>query len=327
MAIRTTVIGSYPKVTEDGSDNLPGTIDRWQRQLVGDDSLEQELQKVTRRVLREQEEAGLALVSDGQIRWEDLAHGIVRSAGGIKRGTLRRFFDNNVYYRRLEHEGTVQWKKAAVAEEFRQASQWTKKPIKATLPGPLTLVLSTEMNKNQSAPQLLAQYADLLRKEGQALEKAGAQAIQLEEPAWRPGEPLLKEAVEAINRIFQGIQAKRWVAFYFSDLSRIMPELAGFKEVDVISLDLVTGPGLLNRLEELKWSGELALGLVDARNTKLEDPKELCQQIQKAAQAFPAERLWLAPNCSLEFLPHDAAIKKLKLLKEASQRCQTPENI
>ena len=318
MIIRTTVIGSYPKVIENGSDNLPGTIDRWQRQQVGDEALEQELQKVTRRALREQEEAGLDLVSDGQIRWEDLAHPVVRSSTGIQRGPLRRFFDNNTYYRRLEHEGSVQWKKSSVVEEFRQASGWTKKPVKATLPGPLTLVMATELREDQTAAQLLSQYAELLRKEVEELEKAGAPVIQLEEPAWRSGEPLLKQGVEAVNQIFKGIKAKRWLAFYFQDLTPLLPELAGFKEVDLIALDLVSGPGLVNRLKDLKWAGEIALGVVDARNTKLEDPQELKLLIQKATQAIPADRLWLAPNCSLEFLPHEAAVKKIKLLKAAA---------
>jgi len=318
MSIRTTIVGSYPKVVETGADNLPGTIDRWQRQLVSDEGLEQEIQKVIRRVIEEQESAGLDLVTDGQIRWEDLGHPVARSAQGIQRGALRRFFDNNVYYRRLELNGGVQWKKSAAAEEFQFASRLAKKPVKVALPGPLTLVTFTEIQKGQSPSALLSFYSDLLRKEVEALEKAGVKEIQMDEPAFKAGEPLLEPAIEQVNRIFKGIKARRWVCCYFHDVSALLPVLAKL-QVEILGLDLVTGPKVAERLKEFKWSGEIALGLVDARNTKLESVQELVSQIKKVAAAVPLDRLWLSTNCGLEFLPHEAAVKKLQLLSQVGQ--------
>ncbi len=326
MSIRTTVIGSYPKVTETGSDNLPGTIDKWQRQLVNDQGLEQELQKVIRRVIREQEEAGVDVISDGQIRWEDLNHAIVRGAEGLGRGTLRRFFDNNVYYRRLEWKNGVSWKKSAAAEEFKFASGAAAKPVKVALPGPLTMVVSTEPKPGQTREQLFTAYEGLLRKEMQELEKAGVKEIQIDEPSLSAGEPLLEQTIAAINRIFDGVKARRWVAVYFQDVSTILPALAKLK-AEVLALDLVSAqeknPSLHSRVAEwLKsgaWKGEVALGLVDARNTKLEDPADLKKKIQFFAQAVPVQRLWLSPNCGLEFLPHESAVRKLKVLRETAQ--------
>ena len=318
MSIRTTVVGSYPKVVETASDNLPGAIDRWQRKLIGDEALEQEIQKVIRRVIQEQESAGLDLITDGQIRWEDLAHPLARSSQGINRGALRRFFDNNVYYRRLELNGGVQWQKSSVSEEFQFTSELAKKSVKVALPGPLTLVTFTEIQKEQSSAALLSLYAGLLRKEVEVLEESGVKEIQLDEPAFKPGEPLLEAAVEAVNRIFRGIKARRWVACYFHDLSSILPTLAKL-QVEVLSLDLVTGPKVADRLKEMKWNGEIALGLLDARNTKLESVPELVPQIEKVAAAVPSDRLWVSPNCGLEFLPHESALKKLQLLRQVGQ--------
>lgn len=326
MSIRTAVIGSYPKVTESGSDNLPGTIDRWQRQLVNDAGLEQELQKVITRVIQEQEKAGLDLVSDGQIRWEDLAHGAARSAQGIHRGALRRFFDNNVYYRRLELESGVSWSKSRAAEEFQFASKTSKKPVKVSLPGPLTLVLSTEAKPDQTREKLLVLYTDLLKKEVQALEKAGVKEIQLDEPAFDLKDPLLSKAVEAVNQIFQGVKARKWVAVYFQDVTALLPALSKL-QVDVLALDVVSpqekNPDfiakLAAKLAEGVWTKEIALGLVDARNTRLEDPAKLKQQVAQFTKAIPADRLWLTPNCGLEFLPHASAEKKINLLCEVAR--------
>ncbi|MBI3616026.1 MAG: hypothetical protein HY211_05870 [Candidatus Omnitrophica bacterium] len=318
MSIRTTVVGSYPKVIEGSSDNLPGTIDRWQKKSVPDEALEQELQKVIRRVIQEQEGAELDLITDGQVRWEDLAHPIARSARGLNRGALRRFFDNNVYYRRLESNGGLQWQKSSTAEEFQFASKAAKKPIKVALPGPLTLVTFTEISKGQTPASLLALYADLLRKEVEALEKAGVKEIQLDEPAFKAGEPLLDAAVEQINRIFKGIKARRWVACYFHDLSSILPALSKL-QVEVLSMDLVTAPKLADRLKEFKWSGEIALGLIDGRNTRMDSAPEVISQIKKVSAVIPLNRLWVSPNCGLEFLPHEAALKKLQILRQVAQ--------
>ena len=327
MSIRTTVIGSFPKVTETGADNLPGTIDKWQKQALTDAQLQQELEKVTRRVIGEQEQAGIDVITDGQVRWEDLNHAVVRGSEGLERGTLRRFFDNNVYYRRLEWKNGVSWKKSAAAEEFKFASGAAKKPVKVALPGPLDLVVSTEPKPGQTREQLFSAYEKILRQEVEALAKAGVKEIQIDEPSLAAGEPLLEKAVEAINRIFDGIPARRWVAVYFHDVSAILPALSGLK-ADVLALDLVSAreknPQLLEKtaawLKQGGWKGEVALGLVDARNTRLEDPAEVAKLAAVFKQAVPAERLWLAPNCGLEFLPHEAAVKKLKVLKEAAQQ-------
>ncbi|MBI3318908.1 MAG: hypothetical protein HYZ90_07225 [Candidatus Omnitrophica bacterium] len=325
MSIRTTLVGSYPKVSHTGADNLPGAIDRWQRKFLSDEALEQEVQKVIRRVLREQEEAGLDLVTDGQIRWEDLPHPIARSAQGISRGALRRFFDNNVYYRRLETNGGLQWVKSAAAEDFEFASSNSRQPVKAVLPGPLTLAISTEPKPGQTPERLLALYSQLLRREVEALAAAGAKEIQIDEPSLRPQEPLLSKAVvEEINGIFGGIRARRWVACYFQDLAPILSELTRL-QVEVLSLDLVSrsnGSQLSQIADHLQrdWKGEISLGLIDARNTKLESAEALKQSAAVFAQAIPADRLWLSPNCGLEFLPHESAVKKLSLLSEAARR-------
>lgn len=314
---RTTVVGSYPKVTEKGEGNLPGVIDRWQKKALDDGALEQELRKVTGRVIREQEEAGIDLITDGQICWEDLPHPIVRASTGIKRSTLRRFFDNNVYYRRLEVDGDVRWTKSALSEEFRFASSVAKKPVKASLPGPLTLVVSTHLQGSQSREKLLSLYADLVRKGVEALAAAGAKEIQLEEPAFGKEEPLTAQAVEAVNRIFQGVKARRWVACYFQDVTPILPQLAKL-QVEVLHLDLVAAPGLIEHLKKGIWPREISLGLLDARNTKLESAAELKKKISQITQAIPEERLWLSLSCGLEFLPHSSVLKKLQLLREAA---------
>ncbi|MCM8794934.1 MAG: hypothetical protein NC819_03935 [Candidatus Omnitrophica bacterium] len=314
--IRTTIVGNYPKVSDHSDDNLPGVIDKWQRKLLGDAELENEIQKVIRRVIWEQEEAGLSLVTDGQIRWEDLPHPIVKSVSGLRRGVLRRFFDNNVYYRRLELAGPVRWQKSVVADEYRFAAQNARKPVKVSLPGPLTLVEATQINNGTSRESLLDIYTELLVREIETLNKTGVRDIQIEEPALGQDEPLAEKAIERLNRIFKGITtARRWLALYFRKIASLLPKF-GKLQVEVLSVDLVTNPDVLDLLRGGVWTKDIALGLIDARNTKLESAAEIKRVIGKLTDAIPLDTLWLTPNCGLEFLPHEVVKRKLRLMQE-----------
>ncbi|MBI4227922.1 MAG: hypothetical protein HY600_06620 [Candidatus Omnitrophica bacterium] len=323
--MKTTVVGSYPKVTDDNQENLPGLIDRWQKQQVNDAGLEQALQGATRRVIQEQERAGLDLITDGQIRWEDLTHPVGAALLGVTLGGLRRYFDNNVYYRRPLISGAPTWTAPILANGFQQARGMATKPLKVALPGPLTFtVLAEDQRNGQAKPErLLREMTSALRKEVEALAAAGATHIQLDEPALEPNQPMAEAGIQAINDVFRGIQATRWVALYFHDVTPLISRLAAM-DADVLSLDLVTGPALAGRLSALPQ--QVALGVLDARNTQLESPDAVAALVDQAVKGRAA-RVWLTPNCGLEFLPHGRALQKLELLVSVARRVagqQTP---
>lgn len=320
--MKTTIVGSYPKVTEDNQENLPGVIDRWQKQQVDDAGLEQALVGATRRVIQEQEKAGIDLITDGQIRWEDLTAPVGAKLRGVKLGGLRRYFDNNVYYRRPLVSATPTWTAPILVDWFKLAKGVATKPLKVALPGPLTFTVMAEDSRNgQAKPeQLLREVAAALRKEVEALAAAGATQIQLDEPALEPNQPMAAAGIQAINEVFRGITATRWVALYFHDVTPLVSKLAAI-EADVLSLDLVTGPALAGRLSALPQ--QIALGVLDARNTKLESVDAVATLAERAlrqCQGGRGDRAWLTPNCGLEFLPHARALQKLDLLVSVARR-------
>ncbi|MBI4313580.1 MAG: hypothetical protein HY594_02065 [Candidatus Omnitrophica bacterium] len=324
--MKTTVVGSYPKVTEDNAENLPGVIDRWQKQQLTDADLEAALVKTTTRVIQEQEKAGIDLITDGQIRWQDLTHPIGEGLKNVKLGGLRRFFDNNVYYRRPLIHGTPAWEKPILADWFKQAREiaqkitqkTTEKPLKVSLPGPLTFtVLAEDLRNGRSKPEsLLKEMTVAIRKEVEALAAAGATHIQLEEPALEPNQPLLDAGIAAINEVFSGIKATRWVTLYFFDVTSILPRIAKI-QADVLGLDLVTAPQLAAKVGSLPQ--QLALGVIDARNTRAETTDQIRSLVEPVASKRPADSVWLSPNCGLEFLPQGRALKKLDILVQAAR--------
>jgi len=314
----TTVVGSFPKVAESGyGTTLIGAISRWQRQELSDAELEQVFQEITRAVIKEQEQAGIELLTDGQIRWEDLVTPLARKVEGYEINGLNRFFDNNVYYRRpILHRTPVRTSPIFLGE-YLFARGCTSRPVKVVLPGPYTVVALSEDRYYKHERPFLRSIAKILNEEARTLAQAGALMIQFDEPALGFGRPPLREVVEAINMTTSGVKAKTALLTYFGRLSREILDALQRCHVDVIGVDMVSDPKAIAVLKRVKWTKELALGCLDARNTKLESVTELHALFDVVRKVVPVDRLSVNPNCGLEFLPFEQASQKLKRLVEA----------
>lgn len=315
----TTMVGNYPKVAEGAySTQLIGRTTKWQRKELTDAQLEQTCRQITRAVLREQEQAGLDLLTDGQIRWEDLVTPLARRIDGFEINGLSRWFNNNVYYRRpILHKAPVR-KGPLVVEEYRFASGASKKPVKAVLPGPYSFAVLSEDRFYKSQRPLVLKLAEILNEEAKALAKAGAPIVQFDEPALTFGKPNIALVVEALGIATKGVGAKTAVYTYFGALNGSFQPLMKAK-VDIVGVDVVSDPASLAALKRTKVTKALAIGCLDARNTKLESVKELHAIFDVVTHLVPPEDLYVNPNCGLEFLPHTQALAKLKRLGEAAR--------
>jgi len=313
----TTMVGNYPKVAEGAySTKLIGAITKWQRKELTDTQLEETCREITRAVLHEQERAGLDVLTDGQIRWEDLVTPLAKGVEGFEINGLSRWFNNNVYYRRpILHKAPVR-KRPILVDEYRFAAGSTKKPVKAVLPGPYSFTVLCEDRHYKSQRPFVMKMAEILNEEAKALAKAGARLVQFDEPALTFGKPNLKLVVEALGIATKGVAAKTAVYTYFGALNGSFQALMNAK-VDVVGVDVVTEPKALVALKKTKITKALAVGCLDARNTKLESVKDLHAIFDVVTQLVPADRLYVNPNCGLEFLPHAQALAKLNRLGEA----------
>ena len=313
----TTVVGNYPKVAEGAySSTLIGAITKWQRKELTDAQLEQTFQQITRAVIREQEQAGLDVLTDGQIRWEDLLTPIARHLEGFEINGLERWYNNNVYYRRPVLHKTPVWKKPILVEPFRFAAGCTRKPVKAVLPGPYTFARMSEDRFYRSEKKFAMKMAEILNAEAKALEQAGASLIQFDEPSLAYGAPDVKVAVAALNVATKGLKARTAVATYFGSLNGAFAPLMK-AHVDIIGVDVVSDPSALSALKKAKITKPLAIGCMDARNTKLESVKELQSTFKAIRRLLPNDQWFVNPNCGLEFLPHGNALAKIQRLTEA----------
>ncbi len=319
----TTMVGSYPKVAEGGyGTKLIGSLSRWQRQELTDAQLEDVCREITRAVITEQEDAGVDLLTDGQIRWEDLVTPIAKRLDGFEINGLTRWFDNNVYYRRPILRKAPARRGPMLVDDYRFAASCTARPVKAVLPGPYTFVRMSEDQHYRSETTFVRRMAELLNAEAQALAAAGAPVIQFDEPALGFGTPNLTLALEGLDLATTGVKAKTALAVYFGALDGTLSVLLAKAPVDLVSLDVVSSPKTRQALRRAKITKELGVGCLDGRNTKLESVEELHATFRAIRRQVPLDRLSVHPSCGLEFLPHTQALAKLTRLTAAARSFQ-----
>jgi 5-methyltetrahydropteroyltriglutamate--homocysteine methyltransferase len=319
MPIKTTVVGAYPKICADRSlPNLRNTLNARDAGRASDADVQNAVLETTKRVIQEQERAGVDVISDGQIRWSDLLNPIARNCEGVEIGGLLRFFNNNTYYRKPIVKGNLKSRGSALRTDFEFAKQCTQQALKVSLPGPFTFADLCVDEHYCNVDALTYAWADVLRCEVEALLGAGCRYIQFEEPSLckRPEKSALCR--KALERITSGLEAHYTVFLYFWDVSPLLGALAEFP-VDCVGCDVVSYPENLEGLCTAGIGKELCLGVVDARNTKLETEAQLRHTIELGVSAVGSEKLWISPSASLEFLPHDAAVAKLQRLCSAAR--------
>ncbi len=315
--VRATLVGSYPRVSDRPLPvNLRQMLHQHDRGEIKDIELQRAYQATIARVVKEQEEAGIDLLTDGQIRWDDLLTPITRQLEGAHAGGLLRYFDNNVYYRHPVIEGPLVWRGPATVEDYRTAAAATTRPVKAVLPGPITYASLSEDRFYHDFDRLAAAVAGALHQEAQALAAAGAAWIQIDEPALGGRPASIELARTCLQTVTKGVKAKFVLATYFKPIDGIYPALRTFP-VDALQIDVVDRPDQLGLLLGNPPQGDIVLGCVDARNSRLEERDRLARLLEGAAGTLGADRLWASPNAGLEFLPHATAQKKMARLTEA----------
>lgn len=320
----TTVVGNYPKVSETTyGTKLIGTISKWQRKEVNDQKLEDAFQEITKAVIQEQEAAGIELLTDGQLRWEDLVTPIAKGLEGFEINGLTRWFNNNTYYRRPVLNAAPKRKGPILVEAYTFAASCTKKPVKAVLPGPYTFARVSEDRHFKSERRFVLALAEILNEEAIALAKAGASVVQFDEPSIGFGDFDEKLALEALAVAVKDVPAKTAVYTYFSKLNGTLEGLMR-SPVDIVGMDVVSDPTAISALKNAKITKELGLGCLDGRNTKLESVTELHALFDLVSKHVSLDRVHVGPNCGLEFLPHPQAQAKMKRLSEAVKTYISP---
>jgi 5-methyltetrahydropteroyltriglutamate--homocysteine methyltransferase len=332
MTLTLSHTGSYPRIGDSPELQVLrraiAGFDRGERTAA---DLKEAENEMTRRAVAEQVAAGVEIVTDGQIRWNDPVSYLAGKLEGVRVNGLLRLFDTNFYFRQPVLEGRPERNRALAVDDFafgretlaKAAAGNGKRLLKPVLTGPYTLARLSlaEAGEMKALEPRVAAYAEALATEITALANAGAETVQIDEPSilLHPGDwELFAGAVgrlaaardEARKR---GRKLDLLLYVYFHDCAPLYGKLVGLP-VDGVGLDFSYNPKLADVVAESGSPVPLALGVVDGRNTRLEQPGDAAREVARMLPRIAGERAWLGPSCGLEYLPRDRARAKLELL-------------
>ncbi|MDQ2953275.1 MAG: hypothetical protein M3R54_13535 [Chloroflexota bacterium] len=316
--MKTTVVGAYPKISDEHQD-LRRALHKQDRGELDDAGLAGVLDDTTTWAIGEIEAAGIEVVNDGQIRWDDLLARFAGAWRNTERGPLERFYDNNTYFRQPVISGPIETDGRTLVPDFIKAKAIAKRELKAAICGPLTFAtLTAHDSQYKDLEARTLAVADALAAELRGLKAAGAKLVDVEEPALAAHPELIDLARAAFDRLAKaGVDLALYP--YFFPNTNLIQALGGFPiaqlGVDVRSRE--HSPDAIDRLGAVKQV--VVLGVVDARNTRVESAREIGELVEAAQKKVDADRLWVSPTTGLEYLPHDVAVKKLAALADAAR--------
>jgi len=320
--VLTTVVGNYPKIpNRPRPAKLRAAIARLERGEIGADTLRRVEDEVTLEVIQEQVEAGIDIITDGQIRWEDDQTYFARCMDGFSIDGLIRYFDTNTYYRQPLVEGPVRWREPVVVADYEFAARQSPVPVKALVTGPYTLAALSANCHYGGLRELVLALAAELRNEVLALERAGAPIIQVNEPAilqQKEDFPLLRQALE---RMMDGVRAEAHLYTWFGDIEGLYPQILELPFA-AIGLDFVKGPENWDVIARERFTKKLGLGVIDARNTKLESVEEIVGAVRRASAIVPPDMFYVNSSCGLEYLPREAAQRKVARMVQGVRKAE-----
>ena len=318
--VRTTVVGSYPRIGDAPEEQkLRRAIARFEEGKIDGEQLREVERETIRDVVREQLKAGISLVADGQVTWYDSQSHFARRLAGFEIDGLVRYFDTNTYYRQPVRTGPARWNEPIVLDDWRTAQgAGEATPAKAIMTGPYTLASLAKLGGARVCDVAL-ELATALSREVSALASAGAKVVQVDEPALvrRPEDIAIVAETTARLSAAKGSAALHLFTS-FGDVASVWDDLTELP-VDNLGVDLVQGEATLKAIRRLGSPVPLTLGLVDARNTRREDPRAVAKTVVGLRDRIPLADSYLAPSNGLEFLPRANAREKLAIVVEAAK--------
>jgi 5-methyltetrahydropteroyltriglutamate--homocysteine methyltransferase len=321
----TSLVGSYAQPTwlidhERLGQRLPPRVllnELWQ---VPTAQLEEAQNDATIIALEDQHRAGVDIVTDGEMRRESYSNRFANALDGVDIDHPGEAIDRTgraVPVPRVVSE--ISRRESVEAQFIAFLKQHTDRPIKITLPGPFTMAQQAQNDYYPDDAAMAMAYAAAVNDELRALFAAGVDIVQLDEPYVQARPEAAQEyAVAAIDCALEGATGPTvlHVCFGYGKHVDNKPEGYAFlSELDACSADEISiecaQPRLKMDLVQELPNKKIHVGVLDLRDPAPETPEVVAERIRAALQFMPAERMVVAPDCGMKYLPRDAAYQKL----------------
>ena len=309
----TTSVGSLPKpeyLTKARAQARKGAIDLH--------ALRRLEEQATREWIAVQEELGIDIVVDGEQYRGDMVAYFAEHLHGFRQSELVRSYGNR-YYRKPIIVGDVRRSRPVTVEWWRFAQRLTTRPVKGMLTGPYTIMDWSFNERYPSRRAATLAIAEVIREEARDLERAGAQYIQVDEPAisTRPDE--MELAIEALGRVTRGLKATTITHICYGDFQAIGSKLHRLP-VDQVDLEFANRDfELLDFFKGKRFPKAIGLGVVDVHSHRIESSDEVVANLKKALKVFTPEQIYVDPDCGLKTRTPDEARAKLRVVVEATK--------
>mgnify|MGYP001613327984 CR=1 FL=1 len=317
-------LGAYLTGPFGQSQNLYQARNEAKRKRGSQEKVIEQIEKDTKKVIALQHKHGLDFIIDPMFSLFYLFQPFAEKVRGIKEGPQENWFNNNVFYWRPQIEGPLHLQTGFI-EQFIHLQNLPKNgTTMVILPSPYTLLMLSDIRGYSDRRQAVVNLGEIIKAEAEHLVSKGVERIQYDEPVIVVRQSLGSLIEEDLLLLKKGIEvcghidgATTSLHTYFGDAGPIIPQLIRLP-VDCIGID-----GTETSLPDIlryDYSGkEVALGLIDARNTSLENPEDIVKQLKTIAEKSHPTRLWLTPNTGTEYKGYTHGIKKLEVLAKVRQ--------
>ena len=326
--ILTTVVGSYPQPEwlidrERLGDRLPPRVRARELWRVAEPFLEAAQDDATRLAVQDMERAGVDVITDGEMRRESYSNHFATELDGID------LDEPGVALDRTGHEnpvprvvGPIRRRRPVEVRDVEFLRSISDGRIKITVPGPFTMTQQAQDDHYGDGRSLALAYAEAVNEELRDLKAAGADVVQIDEPYLQARPEAAREyAVAAINRALDGIDGETVLHTCFGYAAIVHDKPSGYPFLRELNDCLATHlsleaaqPGLDPAVLRDVPDKTIVLGVLDLGSGEVETPEAVAERIRRALEVVPPDRLVVAPDCGMKYLPRERAFRKLEAM-------------
>jgi 5-methyltetrahydropteroyltriglutamate--homocysteine methyltransferase len=332
MLFPTTLVGSYPQPDwlidrKKLAGRFPPRVRAKELWRVPAERLAEAQDDATRLAIRAQEQAGLDIITDGEIRRESYSNRFATALEGVDIDNPGTALDRSGHPNPVPRVvGRIRRRNPVEVEDVRFLRSCTTKPIKMTVPGPFTMSQQAQNDFYPSGEAAAMDYAAAVNEEIRDLFAAGADIVQVDEPYMQARPEKAREyGLKALNRALEGIKGTTCVHICFGYAAIIherpsgysfLGELAGCtcKQVSIETAQSNLDCSVLKALPGKK----ILLGVIDLNDMSVETPATVAGRIRRALPYVKAEDIIVAPDCGMKYLPREVADGKLRAMVEGA---------
>jgi len=324
----TTVVGSYPQpgwlIDRDRlGERLPPRVRARELWRVPEPYLEEAQDDATRLAVQDMERAGVDVITDGEMRRESYSNRFATALEGVDLDTPGVALDRTGHENPVPRVvGPIRRTRPVEVRDVEFLRSVTDRRIKITVPGPFTMTQQAQNDYYADDRSLALAYAEAVNEELRDLKAAGADVVQIDEPYLqaRP-EAARQYAVEAIDRALDGIGGDTVLHTCFGYAHVVENKAAGYSffgelndcRATHLSLEAAQ-PGLDAEVLREVPDKTIVLGVLDLGSEEVETPEVVAERIRRALEVVPPERLVVAPDCGMKYLPRERAFRKLEAM-------------